>query len=198
LRVGVGTVQALSFALEVPVVTATSLEVLAHAVVGTGTASEGLVVPVVDARRAEVFSARFRSLPGVGGPRPGATALLEGTGSLQETARPPAIEDEAAGAVWAPEALAADLGALSEPFVVVGDGALRYRPLFAALAGATVVGPAFAAPPVTALAELGVVRGLAGEVHPGASVMPRYLRQADARINWEQRLAPRAPAPAGG
>jgi hypothetical protein len=28
--------------------------------------------------------------------------------------------------------------------------------------------------------------------------MPRYLRQADARINWEQRLAPPAPAPAGG
>ncbi len=60
LRVGVGTVKALAFALELPVVTATSLEVLAHAVVGSGAADGRLLVPVVDARRGEVFSARFR------------------------------------------------------------------------------------------------------------------------------------------
>ena len=60
LRVGVGTVKALAFALELPVVTATSLEVLAHAVARSGPAGGQLVVPVVDARRGEVFSARFR------------------------------------------------------------------------------------------------------------------------------------------
>jgi tRNA threonylcarbamoyladenosine biosynthesis protein TsaB len=183
LRVGVGTVKALSFALDLPVVTATSLEVLAHAVIGSGAAHDHLVVPVVDARRAEVFSARFRSTSG-DGPGP----LLEDTGEGAAGAR----------AVWSPEALAADLGALSEPVVLAGDGALRYHSLFASLAGATLLGPVYAAPPVTALAELGVTRGRAGQVDAGAAVMPRYLRQADARINWEQRLAPRAPASAGG
>jgi len=192
LRVGVGTVQALSFALDIPVVTATSLEVLAHAVIGSGAAHHRLVVPVVDARRAEVFSARFRSIPGGSGPLPEGTDLGADAELLTDTG------DDAAGSVGSPEALAADLGALSEPVVLAGDGALRYRALFASLAGATVLGPAYAAPPVTALAELGLARGRAGHIHSGASVMPRYLRQADARINWEQRLAPRSPAAAGG
>ncbi len=180
LRVGVGTVKALSFALDLPVATATSLEVLAHAVIGSGVADSRLVVPVVDARRAEVFSTRFRPV------------ALDGQGGLVEVAT-----DPAAPAVWTPEALVADLGTLSEPLLLLGDGALRYRPLFDALDGGTLAGPAFCAPPVTALAELCVARGLAGQVHDGRSVMPRYLRRADARINWEQRM-PRAPAPAGG
>jgi len=181
LRVGVGTVKALAFALDLPVATATSLEVLAHAVAGSGAAEGTLIVPVVDARRGEVFSARFRARPGPGGP----TAATDG----------------AAGAVpegrWEPEALAADLAGRPEPLVLVGDGALRHAAVFGAVAGATLAGPAYAAPPVTALAELSVARGLAGRVHDAADVMPLYLREADARINWEQRSAPRAPAGGG-
>lgn len=192
LRVGVGTVQALSFALDIPVVTATSLEVLAHAVMGAGAGPGRLVVPVVDARRGEVFSGRFRSTTGDPGPPP------EGSGSPADTGLRAETADGAARAVWAPEDLAADLAVLSEPVVLAGDGALRYRPLFASLPGATLLGPAFAAPPVTALAALALARGRAGLVHEGASVVPRYLRQADARINWEQRIGPRAPAAAGG
>ena len=67
LRVGVGTVKALAFALGLPVATATSLEVLAHALAGSGAADGRLLVPVVDARRGEVFSARFRARTGEGG-----------------------------------------------------------------------------------------------------------------------------------
>jgi tRNA threonylcarbamoyladenosine biosynthesis protein TsaB len=185
LRVGVGTAQALSLALGVPVVTATSLEVLAQAVAGSGAAAGRLVVPVVDARRREVFSNRFRIGPGP------LAALV-------------------ADAVWSPAALAGDLAAAvlagagapppspeSEPIVVVGDGALRYRSVFAAVAGVSLGGPLYGTPPVAALAELCVARGLAGVVVDGASVQPRYLRQADATINWEQRIAPRAATAAG-
>ena len=121
LRVGVGTVQALAFALDVPVVTASSLEILAHGVFGAGMAAGTVVVPVVDARRAQVFSTRYWEIDG----------------TLTE------IGNEA---VWSPEELAADLG---------------------------------------------VVRALAGDVVDGAAVTPRYLRQADARINWEQRIPAR-------
>lgn len=109
-----------------------------------------------------------------------------------------ATGDGAAEAVWTPEALAADLAGLGEPVVLAGDGALRYGALFAAVARVTLAGPAFAAPPVAALAELCVARGRAGAAEDGAAVMPRYLRDVDARINWEQRIAPRAVTGAGG
>jgi tRNA threonylcarbamoyladenosine biosynthesis protein TsaB len=176
LRVGVGTVKALSFALDIPVVPATSLEILAAALAAAGAGAgpdPRLLVPVVDARRGEVFSSSFAVDPASGVP-----------GELG----PPAV--------LSPEALAAALSALDVPLLLAGDGALRYRPLFASLPGVTVAGAAYASPPVTALAELAVTRGRAGTVSDGATVMPLYMRQADARINWEQRIAPRAPAPA--
>jgi tRNA threonylcarbamoyladenosine biosynthesis protein TsaB len=174
LRVGVGTVKALSFALDLPVVTASSLEVLAHAVAGSGATEGRLLVPVVDARRGEVFSARFRPAGGTVVAEPGTD------GGSADNER-----------LWAPEDLAADLARLSEPLVLMGNGARRYAELLAAVPGVTLAGPAYASPPVAALAELGLARARAGEVHDGDDVMPRYLRQADARINWEQRIAPR-------
>jgi tRNA threonylcarbamoyladenosine biosynthesis protein TsaB len=182
LRVGVATVKALSFALDVPVVTATSLEILAHAMAGSGPNAGRLLVPVVDARRGGVFSARFRPAPGTG----------TGAGTVAD------LTTAVAEAVWTPEALAADLAVRSEPFVLAGDGALRYSALFDAVPGVRQEGPAYAAPPVDVLAGLTVARGLAGDVHDGAQVMPRYLRDADARINWEQRVAPRTATTAGG
>jgi tRNA threonylcarbamoyladenosine biosynthesis protein TsaB len=173
LRVGLGTVQALAFALDLPVVTATSLEILAHALARSGLADGRLLVPVVDARRSEVFSGRFTVVDGE-------------------------LAEAAPDRVWSPEDLAADLGTLAGPLVLAGDGALRYAGLFRSLPGVTLAGAAFASPPVTALAELCLARGLAGQVHQGAGVLPRYLRQADARINWAKRIPPRAPEPSGG
>jgi tRNA threonylcarbamoyladenosine biosynthesis protein TsaB len=171
LRVGVATAQGLAFALGLPVVVASSLEVLARAVADTSPGVDRDVVPVVDARRGEVFAARFRVDDG----HPVRTG-----------------ED----ALWAPEDLAGAVGARSEPVVLAGDGALRYAALFAAMAHVTPAVPAFAAPPVLALARLAVGRALAGEAGDASTLLPRYLRQADARINWEQRLPPR-PAAAG-
>ncbi len=82
--------------------------------------------------------------------------------------------------------------------MAAGDGALRYATLFTGLPGVILAGAAYASPPVTALAELAVARGLAGLVGDAGSVTPQYMRQADARINWEQRVAPRAPTVTGG
>lgn len=169
LRVGVGTVKALAFALDVPVVEAGSLEVLAHAVAGSGADGGRLLVPVVDARRGEVFAAPFRVVEG----------RLQPLGDA-------AVRD--------PAALATELAAREEPLVLAGNGALRYRALFDAVPWATLAGPAYRSPPVMALAELCVARALAGAGVDGAAVMPEYLRQADARINWEQRIPARASA----
>jgi tRNA threonylcarbamoyladenosine biosynthesis protein TsaB len=201
LRVGVGTVKALSFALDLPVVTATSLEVLASALAGSGAADGRLLVPVVDARRGEVFSARFR---------------VEGTAAVpaDEMAADEMAADEMpdrpseAERLWRPEELAADLARLSDSsdprdgsrdgLLLMGDGARRYAALFAPVAGVTLAGPLYAAPPVAALAELCVARARAGLLADGDEVMPRYLRQADATINWGQRVAPRVTTAGSG
>ena len=169
LRVGVATAKALAFALGVGVVTASSLEVLAHAVTAAGVPEGRLVVSVVDARRGEVFTGWFRA----------------GAGTVA------AVDDDA---LLAPDALAARLGQAGEPVLVAGDGALRYGALLRSVAGVTVAGRAFASPPVDVLGALGVDRAIAGEVGAAADVVARYLRDADTRINWEQRAARRAGA----
>lgn len=173
LRVGIATAKGLGFALGCPLVTASSLEVLAHA--GADVIGSGLIVPVVDARRGEVFTARLRS------GRDGVVA--EGPEEL-----------------LTPDDLAARLEGVDEPVLLVGDGALRYRDLLESAptsgppaAGAPtrhVAGPLLAHPPVAVLARLGLARLAAGAVHDPGGVSPRYLRPADARINWEQRLPP--------
>jgi tRNA threonylcarbamoyladenosine biosynthesis protein TsaB len=175
LRVGVGTAKALSFALDRPIVAVGSLEVLAHAVIGAGVAPGTLVVPVVDARRSEVFVARLR------------------TGSNLDTGS--GTDD---GVSWeqheqrrTPEALALELGELEEPMVLVGNGARRYGDILSTVAGATFSGEAFDFPLPAVLATLALSRFSAGETNDIDAVLPHYLRDAETRINWQTR-APRA------
>lgn len=62
LRVGLATVRGLAFALRIPVVAATSLEVLAagaHDDEGGATPTDDVVTAVIDARRQEVFQQTF-------------------------------------------------------------------------------------------------------------------------------------------
>jgi len=168
LRVGVGSAKAFAFALGRPLVGVGSLEVLAQAVVGAGVPGGTLVVAVVDARRGEVFAARFRARAGV--------AVPDG----DEVRR-------------APEALADELSGLDEPVVVAGDGARRYAAVLGAIAGVVVAGEAHDHPSPSVLAALGLARVAGGAgLDPGA-VLPHYMRAADVRINWERRARRVAP-----
>jgi tRNA threonylcarbamoyladenosine biosynthesis protein TsaB len=179
LRVGIATVKALALALDVPVVEAGSLEVLAHAGAGhwpsgpagpdrpddagAGTAGRpGLVVPVVDARRGEVFSAVYET--GRGEPR-----------------------QVGADAVGTPEDLADTVRALGRRCLMAGDGALRYGALFATVPGVTLATEELAHPPVAVLGALARSRAAVGAVIAGDDVAARYRRDADVRIHWEQR-----------
>jgi len=175
LRVGVSTAKALAYALEVPVVPVGSLHVLAAAAALWGAPAGQVVVPVVDARRGEVFWGRFR----VHGEQrvPGAPLTVPAAEGPVTLARP--------------EEVAAGLRELAggEPVRVLGDGARRYAELLGAVPGVQIVGGS--APPVEVLAQLGAAAAAVGAGVDAAFVVPRYLRQADARINWEQRLAPR-------
>jgi tRNA threonylcarbamoyladenosine biosynthesis protein TsaB len=167
LRVGVATAKALAFALRILVVSATSLDVLAHAVASSGVDPGRLLVPVVDARRGEVFVGWFRAQP-------------------QEAVQ------VGSDARLTPEGLGRALRDVSDPYVLAGDGALRYRAELGDLPGATLARATLAHPPVAVLATLGVARATAGECGDHASVAPRYLRDADTRIHFEQRPRPAA------
>ena len=169
LRVGVGTAKALAFALDLPLVALSSLEVLAHAAAAAGLAPGTLVVPVVDARRGEVFVARCRVTPA-------------GLAWEQDEGR------------RTPDALAAELAGLGGPVVVAGNGARRYRDVLGAVPGVVVAGPSLDFPDPAVLGALVVAAAGAGRTTDDSAVLPHYLRDAETRINWETR----APRPAAG
>jgi len=163
LRVGVATAKGLAQGLGVGVIPATSLDVLAAAALEAGTVTP--VVAVVDARRAEVFSARYAPTGADRGP-----VMVD----------PPRL--------WRPEDLADQLAAGPEGLLAVGDGARRYAELLERAPGLRVGGPTLGAPTPEALARLALARLAAGQRPVGATgTEPVYLRDADARINWVSR-----------
>jgi tRNA threonylcarbamoyladenosine biosynthesis protein TsaB len=182
LRVGVATAKALGQALSIGVVPVSSLDVLAAAAFERLTGERlAAVVSVVDARRGEVFVALYRVegvVGGGGGPADG------------RTPDPASVREDLFHPIT-PDALAERVGVLARSgrVVVVGDGADRYRDLLVAhpdvdleLAGALRV------PPPEVLARLAADRMAEGS-RPEApeAVRADYRRDADARINWEER-----------
>jgi tRNA threonylcarbamoyladenosine biosynthesis protein TsaB len=181
LRVGVGTTKALAFALGLQVVTVTSLETLAHALArGDGEVPEGAarllgtgasMVPVVDARRGEVFWSVFEPLHDV---RPDGPARVSSPGQL-----------------------ARELSRMG-PVVVAGDGARRYAAELSAAGEVAFAGDAFDHPPVTTLALVGHERANRGGAVDVERVSALYVREADVRINWQTRAGRPVPADAAG
>ena len=57
LRIGVSAAKGLSFALDIPLIAIDTLQILASQL----TISEGIIIPMIDARRMEVYSAIFNS-----------------------------------------------------------------------------------------------------------------------------------------
>jgi tRNA threonylcarbamoyladenosine biosynthesis protein TsaB len=192
LRVGVATAKALAWSLSVPLLGVSSLDILAAAAAASETVPgpAGAVAAVVDARRGEVFAAAYRfDRPAArpGEPDRGGHPIDPGDVRLD---RPGAISPEALAA-WLSD-LAAEAGRVQ----VVGDGAVRYLGLLSGHDGLDLdLAGRLAAPPPLALARLALAR-LSGGPPPTApaDLVPDYRRQADARINWEQRL-PRLPGP---
>jgi tRNA threonylcarbamoyladenosine biosynthesis protein TsaB len=174
LRVGVATAKAMAFALALPVTGVSSLDVLAHQV---GYSSRA-VAAVIDARRGEVFWSTYDRGSAVSRRR-----------SPYRASRPEQLRRELARELaGAASGAAPPTGSRTEEgFLLVGDGAVRYEALLAP--AGTVVHGAASVPSAVSLLELA---GLgAGERVDAARLAPMYLRQADARINWESRRAPR-------
>jgi tRNA threonylcarbamoyl adenosine modification protein YeaZ len=155
LRIGLATAKGLALARGLPLIGVPTLELLA-----LGAPAEGVLVPLVDARRGEVWGAAWRR------------TLIAGIPCLDELAparvlRPdevPAFANDAAG---------------GGPLLMLGTGALRYRERLAGVGAVLAPDAAVARPFWMALRGLALF-GERGADDP-ASVEPVYLRAPDAR-----------------
>jgi tRNA threonylcarbamoyladenosine biosynthesis protein TsaB len=158
LRVGVATAKALAFALRVPMIGVSSLDLLAFPV----RFSHRLIVATVDARRGELYYAFYRQVPG-------------GVQRLSEHQ------------LGTPDDLASELLASGEEVLLVGGGAQRHAEAFVGLAKVELVAPGHASPSAEALVELAHARALREEFERPEAIEPIYLRRPDAEINWSTR-----------
>lgn len=156
MRVGLSTAKALALALRVPMIGIASLDLLAFPCRHT----DRVVVPVIDARKGEVFWSMYRQVPG----------------GVQQVSPPTVgpIDD-----------LVADLLARSQEALCVGDGAERYRDEILDGYRCEISGPVHPSP--GALVQLAHARALREEWLRADEIEPMYLRAPDAQINWATR-----------
>jgi tRNA A37 threonylcarbamoyladenosine modification protein TsaB len=114
---------------------------------------------VIDARRREVFHARYRPVPG-------------------------GVQREGSYAVGPVRDLVADLEATGEEVLLAGDGVAPYRAELADLDRSEEAGPAFDFPSITALVELATARVEREQFESPWDVRPLYLRESDAQLRW--------------
>ena len=158
MRVGLAAGKALALALRIPMIGITSLDLLAFPCRHT----DRVVVPVIDARKGEVFWAMYRQVPG-------------------------GVQQVVAPTVGPVDDLVADLLARSQEVLCVGDGAERYRDEILDGYHCEIAAPAH--PPVGALVQLAHARALREDWVRPSEIEPVYLRAPDAQINWSVREA---------
>jgi len=151
LRVGIATLKGLAFESDVPVLPVSTLAALARAAGPT----DRLVVPLLDARRGELYAASYA-----------ASANWE------------AVVPEG---VYTPEALAARLSA---PCVLVGEGVALCGDAIAAQLGGDValLAPPEGNARARFVGALGVEQLERGAWISAAQLAPHYLRRAEAEV----------------
>lgn len=155
LRVGVTTAKTMAYALRIPMLAFTSLDLLALPM----RFSERTVISVIDAKRGEIFVAYYRSAPG---------GVERITNYLVTTA----------------EKLAIDIEASNEQVLLVGDGAMRYRENFTQIDNVEFASINEAFPQASAIVTLAQQPALNEQFVQPSEVEPLYLRKSDAEINW--------------
>jgi tRNA threonylcarbamoyladenosine biosynthesis protein TsaB len=158
MRVGLSAAKALALGLRIPMIGISSLDLLAFPCRHT----DRVVVPVIDARKSEVFWAMYRQVPG-------------------------GVQQVSAPTVGPVDDLIADLLARSQETLCVGDGAERYREEILDGYHCEISGPVHPSP--GALVQLAHARALREEWVRPDEIEPIYLRAPDAQINWATREA---------
>ena len=158
LRVGIATGKALAQALSLPIVGMASLDLLAYQL----RYSPKTICAMLDARRGEVYYALYRTSPG-------------------------GIQRMSDYSLVKPEQLALGIAARSDDVLLVGNGALAYRGLFAeADAGVEIGGVSDAFPNAMALVELAAARMMRSDFDDLIGLNPMYLRRSARPIDWER------------
>ncbi len=158
MRVGLAAAKAIAQALRIPMIGITSLDLLAF----PNRHTDRVIVPVIDARKSEVFYAMYRQVPG----------------GVQQVAEP---------TVGSIDELVADLLARSQDVLCIGDGALRYREEI--LEGFRCEFGSDAYPSAAPLVQLAHARALREDWVNPRDIEPVYLRAPDAQINWSTRAS---------
>lgn len=160
MRVGIAAAQALAHARGLPVVGLASLDLLAFSTRHV----RRPVCAVLDARRGELFWAFYRSAPG-------------------------GVQRVSKLRVGPPEKLAGEVESMREDVLAVGDGAIAQAPLLEAAGAEIGSSPSTAYPSAQCLVELALPRFAREQTQRPEDLRPVYLRQADARIGWQNRGA---------
>lgn len=159
LRIGLSVAKGLALAAELPVIGVPTLDAYAY-VAGP---RPGLLCPVLDARKGEVYASAFRW-------------------------QTPELECVVAPAAVAPERFAA---ALRGPCTLIGDGVDAYGELWRRVLGEAVQLIPFAQlPPSGAVvARLGIARAAAHGTDDISGLEPSYCRPSEAEVITARRAA---------
>lgn len=181
LRVGITTAITIAHALSVPMIGVTSLDLVAYGVRDTQSPS----VAVIDARRGEVFWARYDrteldvqplSAPAVDTPeavvsqlrtKPSSSAVPNESTEPHQSATTNKRSSHTAGEI-----------------LVAGDGAIKFVEVFAGLMGVTLADSDFAHPSAESLVLLAQERASKKHWVSDDQIAPLYLRRPDAKANW--------------
>ena len=163
LRIGVATVKGLAAALRKPVIAVPTLQMLAGNFLG----NSGLICPMMDARRNQVYTAVYR---------------CEGEELV------PVIAQKAC----ALEEILAELNALEQPVVLLGDGVDAYKAqIQAGLTGDYRLAALHRnRQRAGSLATIALQKAKNGQMIPGSELVPEYLRLSQAereRMEREQQ-----------
>lgn len=160
LRIGIATVQGFVLATGKPAVSIVTLDALAENLPGCA----GLVCPILDARKDEVYTAFYR----------------------WQSGRMVRLGDYRA---ISPDELAREIKKQSEPAVFLGDGVHRYQTSLSEVLGeqaSFAQGTGNFLHP-SAVALLGREKYLRGEITDGSRIKPMYLRASEAEVKWAQK-----------
>ncbi|MEO8162759.1 MAG: tRNA (adenosine(37)-N6)-threonylcarbamoyltransferase complex dimerization subunit type 1 TsaB [Ilumatobacteraceae bacterium] len=165
LRVGVSAAKAIAFSLDLPIIGICSLDVLAAAAPST----DAVIVSVIDARRHENFWSMYRIIES-----DLTQVLTPHVGSVHE--------------------LVVTVLERGQSALFVGNGALRYRREIIESLGSSIQGCEFAdtrfsRPTAATVVEMAHRLAVHEQWQSADQLLPIYLRQPDADINWATRVA---------
>ncbi|MDX9871319.1 MAG: tRNA (adenosine(37)-N6)-threonylcarbamoyltransferase complex dimerization subunit type 1 TsaB [Clostridia bacterium] len=155
LRIGMATAKGLAQGGKIPLVSVPGLQALAWRHAGLN----GLISPVLNARRQEVYAALFRS----------------SQGDLEQLAEDCAVS---------PRDWAQILNKYAGPVLFCGDGAQAFRQEWSALLGerAVFLPPALTLNNAVTVAHLGREKLAAGQADDLYTLKPSYIRMSEAQV----------------